>query len=130
MKITRVEGGKTANLFNYLLKTHHYLSYCTPVGENMKYVIQSATGRPLACMLFGAAAWKVEPRDKLIGWDPIIRSQNLNFIANQSRFLILPWIRVQHLASHLQSRISKRINSDWEENLDRRVKLTNRLRNT
>ena len=115
LKIQRINEGCEANLFNYLLKNYHYLSLSKPVGENIKYLVKSASGRPLACILFGAAAWKVESRDKQIGWDRTSRAQNLPFVANQARFLILPWISVRNLASHLQSRISKRINSDWNE---------------
>ena len=70
--------------------------------------------RPLACVLFGAAAWQCAARDRHIGWDSSVRAQNLHLIANNTRFLILPWVRVPHLASHVLSRIAKRLSHDWQ----------------
>ncbi len=100
-------------LFNFLLSNYHYLGHRTTVGENMKYLVQDRFGRPLACVLFGSAAWKTASRDDFIGWDRSTRERNLCFITNNSRFLILPWVKVSLLASHILSRISRRICSDW-----------------
>lgn len=102
------------HLFEQYLIRHHYLSYGGPVGENLGYLIRSRTGEDLACLLFGAAAWKCAPRDGWIGWTAQRRSQGLRFIANNSRFLVLPWIRVKHLASHILSQVAGRINADWQ----------------
>jgi len=96
------------------LARYHYLGYRGPVGETMAYQIQDRCGRDLACVLFGAAAWKVAPRDAWIGWTPERRAQGIQRIANNSRFLILPWVRVPHLASHVLGRISRRISADWQ----------------
>jgi len=87
--------------FSRLLARHHYLGYRGPVGENIAYGVQDCRGRDLACMLFGAAAWKVAPRDQWIGWTPPMRLQRLAWIANNSRFLILPWVRVKGAISFL-----------------------------
>lgn len=100
-------------LFSFLVSRYHYLGYRAAVGENMKYLVQDRFGRPLACVLFGSAAWKTASRDKFIGWDRSTRQRNLCLITNNSRFLILPWVKVSLLASHILSRISRRICSDW-----------------
>jgi len=100
-------------LFNYLLSQYHYLGHRTTVGENMKYLVQDRQGRPLACLLFGSAAWKTTPRDTYIGWNNTTRERNLIEITNNTRFLILPWVQVKNLASHILSLISRRIGSDW-----------------
>jgi hypothetical protein len=101
-------------LFQRYLARHHYLSYRGPVGENLAYLIRSGRGVDLACLLFGAAAWQCAPRDRWIGWSAVQRAQGLSWIANNSRFLILPWVRVAHLASHILSRVAQRISADWQ----------------
>ena len=78
-------------------------------------MIYSRDGQPLSCMLFGSAAWSCSARDKLIGWDKTQRRQGLSNMTNNTRFLIFPWVRVPHLASHVLSLISRRINIDWQE---------------
>jgi hypothetical protein len=103
-----------AHLCHHYLATHHYLGFERTVGENLKYLVKDRHGRYLACMLFGAAAWKTKPRDQFIGWTDAIRSRHLSLVANNTRFLILPWVRVPHLASHLLSIILKRISTDWQ----------------
>jgi len=100
-------------LFNCLLSQYHSLGHRTTVGENMKYLVQDCRGRPVACVLFGSAAWKTAPRDIFIGWTPQARERNLIQITNNTRFLILPWVKVPHLASHILSRISRRVHTDW-----------------
>ena len=93
-------------LFNCLLSRYRFLGYKRTVGENMKYLIRDCGGRSLACILFGSAAWKAAPRDAFIGWKQKAREKNLGYITNNIRFLILPWVKVPHLASHILSRIS------------------------
>jgi hypothetical protein len=102
-----------AALFNYLLSKYHYLGFRNPVGENLKYLVKSRSGTPLSCLLYSSAAWKTQARDVFIGWDTETRELNLAHIANNARFLILPWIEVPNLASHLLAKISQRISSDW-----------------
>ncbi len=106
-------GSKQDQLFRCLLSHYHYLGLYHPVGESMKYFVHSHDGRPLACLLFSAAAWKCAARDTWIGWNASVRTQNLSYVTNNTRFLILPWIKVSHLASHILSRISRRILTDW-----------------
>ncbi|MDH3633052.1 MAG: DUF4338 domain-containing protein, partial [Gammaproteobacteria bacterium] len=100
-------------LFNYLLKTCHYLSFSRPVGQNMKYLIRSADGVVLGCLLFGAAAWKCEDRDRFIGWSATTREANVNLLTNNTRFLILPWVHIKYLASHVLSQVVRRLSADW-----------------
>ncbi len=101
-------------LFEDLLHRHHYLGYRSPVGENLQYLVSHRHGQPLACVLFGAAAWQCADRDEYIGWDAATRGQGLHLIANNTRFLIPSWVRVPHLASHLLSRVARRLSGDWQ----------------
>jgi hypothetical protein len=100
-------------LFSCLLAHYHYLGYTSAVGENMKYLVVDRDNRPLACLLFGSAAWSCNSRDVHIGWSRADREQHLQFITNNTRFLILPWVRVPHLASHVLALVSRRIYQDW-----------------
>lgn len=102
-------------LFQRYLRQYHYLGHHGPVGENLGYLIRSRAGVDLACLLFGAAAWQCAGRDQWIGWSAQKRAQGLPFIANNSRFLILPSVVVPHLASHLLSQIARRIDGDWQQ---------------
>lgn len=96
-----------------LLQAYHYQGFSGAVGENVQYLIREAQGREVAVMVFGAAAWKVADRDRFIGWSVAQRRQGLQRITNQQRFLILPWVRVAHLASHVLALALKRLSGDW-----------------
>lgn len=96
------------------LARFHYLGYRLPVGENLQYTIRDARQRLLAVLVFGAAAWKCAPRDQWLGWTPAERAAGLARIANNSRFLLLPWVVVPHLASGLLSRVTRRLATDWQ----------------
>ena len=109
-----VNGSEQDRLFRCLLSGYHYLGFGHLAGENMKYLVHSRDGRPLACLLFAAAAWKCGPRDAFIGWNASVRARKLHYVANNTRFLVLPWVAVPHLASHLLSRIARRIQTDWQ----------------
>ena len=100
--------------FNAYLARYHYLPYRSTVGENLGYLVQDRQGRDLACVLFGAAAWKTQPRDAFIGWTASERQAQLGQIVNNSRFLILPWVRVRELASHILGRVARRVARDWQ----------------
>jgi len=114
LHITRLSPGSDDDrLFRCLLSHYHFLGYRNTAGENMRYLVRSHQGQPLACVLFGAAAWKLAARDEFIDWSPEQRGANLGFVTNNSRFLILPWVRVPHLASHLLARLAKRLSHDW-----------------
>lgn len=96
------------------LERYHYLGYRSRVGQNLQYWVGSAHGRPLAAVVFGAAAWQCAVRDRWIGWTRTQRAQRLGWMLNNTRFLVLPWLRVPHLASHILGRISRRIAADWQ----------------
>ena len=100
-------------LFNSLMEEHHYLGYEQPVGEHLKYLV-SAQGRPVACLAWSSAPRHLGSRDRYIGWSAEARRRNIRFIAYNTRFLILPWIRVEHLASHILGRMAARVSEDWQ----------------
>ena len=109
-----VETGYHLKLFKYFISTYHYLGWSGTVGENLKYLFYDKEDRPLGCIMFGAAAWKVKSRDDFIGWISEKRKKNLSFIINNNRFLILPWVNVPHLASHVLGKVCRRLNGDWK----------------
>ena len=104
-------------LFNSLMEEHHYLGYEQPVGEHLKYLV-SAQGRPIACLAWSSAARHLGSRDRYLGWNAEARRRNIRFIAYNTRFLILPWVRVEHLASHILGRMAARISGDWRGCMD------------
>jgi Domain of unknown function (DUF4338) len=105
---------KEAYDFIRYLHHHHYLGFGGTSGQNLRYLVRDHSGRDLACVLFAGAAWKVKARDEFIGWSPEQRARQLGLIVNNSRFLILPHVRVPHLASHLLALIVRRLRSDWQ----------------
>lgn len=115
IRITQVTTQEEARLLSSLLSHFHYLGYGGPVGENLRYLVYDSQSRLLGCMLFGAPAWRVACRDRYIGWDEGQRRKGLSRIANNMRFLIVPQVRVPHLASHILGKISRRISADWQE---------------
>jgi hypothetical protein len=100
-------------IFNGLVEEHHYLGYVHPVGEHLKYLVY-ALGRPVACLAWSSAPRHLGPRDRFIGWTPEARRKNIRLLAYNTRFLILPWVRVAHLASHILGRMARILPADWE----------------
>jgi hypothetical protein len=96
------------------LNRFHYLGFGGPVGENVQYMVREGGGRLLACLVFGAAAWKCQDRDRFLGWSAEQRRRNLGLIANNSRFLIVPWAKVPQLGSWVLGQISRRVAADWQ----------------
>jgi len=107
-------GSEDLRLFNCLLSRYHYLGHRNTVGENIRYLVCERTGRPVGCALFGSAAWKCAARDAWIGWDRGRREANLGLLTNNTRFLVLPWVSVPHLASHLLATLARRVRADWQ----------------
>jgi hypothetical protein len=105
------------------LGRYHYLGFNGAVGENLQYVVSDAQGRRLACLVFGAAAWKCQDRDEFIGWSAEQRERNLALIANNTRFLILPSARVRRLGSWILGQITRRIDRDWQAKYGHRIVL-------
>ena len=104
---------RDAGLLHQLLCSWHYLGFRTNVGETIGYLVRDRRERIVACALFGAAAWKTAPRDAFIGWNAETRATRLSGIANNNRYLILPWVEVPHLASHVLGLLARRIRNDW-----------------
>jgi hypothetical protein len=100
-------------LFNSLMEHYHYLAYEQPVGEHLKYLAW-AQGRPIACLAWSSAPRHLGSRDRYIGWNAEARRRNIRFIAYNTRFLILPWVRVPHLASHILGKVTRALCDDWE----------------
>jgi len=107
-------GSDDARLFHGLLAHEHYLGQRNTVGENIRYLVRDRHGRPVACVLFGSAAWQCADRDVFLGWDGPTRQRNLQGLTNNTRFLIPAWVRVPHLASHVLGLIARRIRADWQ----------------
>jgi hypothetical protein len=105
-------GSDPARRWAFYLHRYHYLGLRV-VGENLGYLASDATGREVACLLFGAPAWRCAPRDRALGWSEEQRRNGLHQLANNTRFLILPWVRVPHLASAVLGAVARRIDADW-----------------
>ena len=117
-----VRGSQRESLYNGLIDRYHYLGYHQGTGEQLKYIIRG-DGHILAAIGFGGAAFKVAARDQHLGWDKEVRERHLVKVVNNNRFLILPQVRVPHLASHILGRISRRIKADWQDYYKRDIVL-------
>lgn len=113
IEIRQVRRTKLDKLFNSLIEQYHYLGYTQPVGEHLKYIVFAAD-RPIACFAFSSAPYSIRNRDCFIGWSSEILDKNRHLLAYNSRFLILPWVKVPHLASHLLAKCAKGISEDWQ----------------
>lgn len=115
VEVVMVAGRTQAHeLFHSLMDRYHYLGCRGHVGEHIKYMVHDCQKRPLACLLFGSAAWKTAPRDNFIGWQPIARQANLKLMTNNTRFLVLPWVKVVNLASFVLGACMRRLRTDWQ----------------
>jgi len=113
LEVRQVRRTSEEALFNSLLQHHHYLGYTQPVGEHLKYLVY-ARGRPIACVAWSSAPRHLGSRDRFIGWEPRARLANIGLLAYNTRFLILPWVTVPHLASHILGRMARTLSSDWQ----------------
>ena len=113
LEIRQVRRCPEEPVFDRLLHTYHYLGYMRPVGEHLKYLI-CAGSQPVACLTWSSAPRHLGPRDRFIGWSPLVRRRNLHLIAYNTRFLILPWVKVPNLASHVLAQAARRIAADWQ----------------
>jgi hypothetical protein len=109
-----IPGTETYRRWAFYLEDYHYLGFRV-VGENLGYLIRDREGLELGCLLFGAPAWRCRVREEFLNWSAIERAEQLSRLANNTRFLILPWVRVAHLASHVLGKVGRRINRDWQE---------------
>jgi hypothetical protein len=114
LEVRQVRRTPEEALFNGLLQQHHYLGYSQPVGEHLKYLVY-ARGRPIACVAWSSAPRHLGSRDRFIGWGAQARLANIRLLAYNTRFLILPWVRVPHLASHILGRMARMLSADWQQ---------------
>lgn len=113
LEFRQVRRTEEEPLFNSLLEQHHYLGYMQPVGEHLKYLVYSS-GRHIACLAWCSAPRHLGPRDRFIGWSAEARRKNIHLVAYNTRFLILPWVEVPHLASHILGHMARLLPHDWE----------------
>ena len=115
VRLEKVQAGSAgAKRWAFYLERYHYLGFRV-VGENVGYLAHDREGRDVGCLLFGAAAWRCAPRDRRLGWSSVERQERLWSVVNNTRFLILPWVRVKHLASCLLGEAARRIDVDWRQ---------------
>ncbi len=109
----QVRRSASEKLYNGLIEQHHYLGYCHPVGEQLKYIVFSGQ-RPIACLAWSSAPRHIGCRDRYIGWSQQLRKEHIHLLAYNTRFLILPWVRVKYLASHTLARMTRILSTDWQ----------------
>ena len=114
LEFRQVRRTPEEKLFNSLLEQYHYLGYTQPVGEHLKYMVYGRDGRLLACLAWQSAARHLGARDRHIGWSAEARRQNIRFIGYNPRYLILPWVKVPHLASHILGWMARHLPQEWE----------------
>lgn len=113
LRFCQVRRTGLEKLFNSLIEHYHYLGYCHPVGEQLKYIVYCQQ-RPIACLAWSSAPRHIGCRDRFIGWSAHSRKAHIHLLAYNSRFLILPWVRVGYLASHILARMAKIVCQDWQ----------------
>jgi hypothetical protein len=114
IELDQVRRTSLEKLYKGLIEQYHYLGYARPVGEHLEYMALSQ-GRPLACIGWCSAPRHLGCRDRYLGWTREQRIKHLSFVVINTRFLILPWVRVPHLASHLLGVMARRVSQDWQE---------------
>jgi hypothetical protein len=116
IRLQLLETAADHRLFRCYLGDYHYLGYRAPYGAQLRYFVRAAQPDlpPLAALLFTSAAWRMAPRDRYIGWTDAVRQSNLPQVVNNSRFLILPWVRIPHLASHVLAQAAQQLPRDWQ----------------
>ena len=112
---TVVRDTREGKRWNEFIARYHYLGYKTLVGAQMRYAVHDRNGWALAMLGFSTAAWKLAPRDHFIGWTPPLREKNLPLVVDNPRFLILPWINIHNLGSHILAIVRRRLPQDWTE---------------
>jgi hypothetical protein len=116
LRIVHVTTPDERLLFRELVGRHHYLGHAVPFGAHLRYLVYASQPQPqvVACAQFASAAWRMASRDAWIGWDDATRARQLPRVINNSRFLILPWVRVKNLASTILAQVARRIGADWQ----------------
>ena len=123
LQIEIAESVNSMRMFKSFIHQYHYLGFDRSVGESMKYFVYSNNSEVLACLMFGSSAWSCRARDEYIGWNTAQRRAGLHLLTNNSRFLILPGVKVPHLASHILGSIARRISDDWKKKYGHKISL-------
>jgi hypothetical protein len=113
LEFVQVRRTPEQELFNSLMEQYHYLGYQQPIGEHLKYLVK-ASGKVIACLAWQSAPRHLKMRDCYIEWSEEAPERNVHLLAYNTRFLILPWVQVEHLASHLLGRMAKLVPQDWQ----------------
>jgi len=113
LEIRQVRRTAQEGLLDRLLQNYHYLGYTRPVGEHLKYLV-SGQGQPVACLAWSSAPRHLGPRDRFIGWSAVQRRAHLHLLAYNTRYLIVPWLRVPGLASHVLAAVARVVSADWQ----------------
>src|SRR5210317_2004509 len=113
LKLRQVRRSRLEKSYISLIEAYHYLGYCQPVGEHLKYIV-FAGQRPVGCLAWSSAARHIGCRDRFIGWSAEYRRKHIHLIVYNTRFLILPWVRVPYLASHILAQMAKAVAADWQ----------------
>jgi hypothetical protein len=113
VRLERVESREETALCNGFVERYHFLGYKRPFGCSLRYFITSSRGR-LGCLLVASGARALHDRDEWIGWTAQQRLSNLPYVINNSRFLLFPWVRVPHLASHVLGLLARQVRADWQ----------------
>jgi hypothetical protein len=113
LRFCQVRRTRLEKLFNSLIEHYHYLGYCHPVGEQLKYIVYSQQ-RPIACLAWSSAPRHIGCRDRFIGWSAHSRKAHIHLLVYNTRFLILPWVQVRCIASHILARMAKIVREDWK----------------
>jgi hypothetical protein len=120
LQFCQVRRTASEKLFNSLIEHYHYLGYCHPVGEQLKYIVYSQQ-RPIACLGWSSAPRHIGCRDKFIGWSAHSRKKHIHLMAYNTRFLILPWVHIRFCASHILARMAGMLCKDWQEIYNHRI---------
>ncbi len=129
LEMTLVEGPAESRSWREHVERYHYLGCCVPFGAHLRYWVRNRQ-RELACLLWTSPAWKMKPRDSWIGWSDEQRHTNLQWIVNNGRFLILPWVRVKGLASKILALSARQLPHDWQSRYEHRPLLLETLVDT
>ena len=115
---TVVRERREGQLWNEYVARYHYLGYKILVGAQMRYAVHDHNGWPLAMLGFSTVAWKLARRDNFIGWTFELREKNLPLVVDNPRFLILPWVEIPNLGSHILALVRRRLPEDWTKRYD------------
>jgi hypothetical protein len=126
LQLSLVEGSRESRLWREHVERYHYLGCCVPFGAHLRYWVRNHE-RELACLLWTSPAWKMKARDTWLGWSDEQRQGHLQWIVNNGRFLILPWVRVKGLASKILALSARQMPHDWHNRYGHRPLLLETL---